>query len=107
MKLVSVKVELTKLCFSHSCLPGATWDKSPDFSQGTKGMGFVYDTIFANAGFWSCAVQMYRLCTTICIYSFCGIKLFCFPSVRFLFIPLVLDKMHVRYDHTDDDTDTE
>ena len=38
---------------------------------------------------------------------FCGIKPFCFPSVRFLFIPLVLDKMRVRYDHTDDDTDTE
>jgi len=35
---------------------------------------------------------------------FLAFEPFCFSSVRFLFIPLVPDKLHVRYDHTDDDT---
>jgi len=57
--------------------------------------------------FWSCVVQMYNFAVELSnlhIFIFLAFEPFCFPAVRFLFIPLVLDKLHVRYDHTDDDT---
>ena len=72
-------------------------------------MGFVYDRIFANAGLWSCVVQMYELCfkpyNNLHVFHFLAFEPFCFPSVRFVFIPLVLGKLHVHYGHTDDGID--
>jgi len=74
-------------------------------------MGFVHDTIFANADLWNCVVQMYGLYyqsyNNLHIFHFLAFEPFCFPCIRLHFIPLVLDKLHVRYDHTDDDVDTE
>ena len=92
--LVSVKkVELTKLCFSHS-RPLGEGEHVPRFFTGIRRMGFVYDTIFANADFWSSVVQMYGLCykpyNKLRIFHLLTFKAFCFPSVRFLFMPLVL-----------------
>ena len=67
-------------------------------------MGFVYDTILANADFCSCVVQMHRLCfkhyNNLHIFFFVAFEPFCFPSVRFHCISTVLGKLHVCYDHT-------
>jgi len=50
-------VELTKLCFSHMRIHREDGGYVPRFSQGTRRMGFVYDTIFANP-----VSAMYGLC---------------------------------------------
>jgi len=62
--LVSVKNLNSSCCVSvtGASTRGTRQDMSHIFHREDKGTGFVYDTIFANADFWRCVVQMYGLC---------------------------------------------
>jgi len=50
------------LCSLNLTLGPAPGNTSPDFHGVDKGTRFVYDTVFANADFWSSVVQMCGLC---------------------------------------------
>jgi len=105
-------IQLFKLCFSHRRIDASTGGRGhiPIFFTEDKRAGIVYYTIFANAVLRSYVVQMYDYAidlSTFNIFPYQAFEHFWYLYVRLCLIPLVQDKLQVRYDYIDDEINTE